>query len=293
MAKDDARLAVRKMYKLYINGAFVRSESGRSDPVWDGKDFGSNIARASRKDARDAVVAARSSQEKWAGLPPGTRGLILYRLAEMLEARASECIARLREGSALSQKDAQSEVTAAIDRTVWYAGWCDKFAALLSTRNPVGGPHFNFSTPEPMGVVAMLAPDEPSLLGLVSVVLPAVVAGNSVVVIASERDPRMAMTFAEALATSDFPAGVINILTGVRTEIAPHLAKHMDVNALAISPGGDPFAADLQRYASENVKRVRILPSRSRSAWFSADAQSLDDIAAYCEIKTIWHPAAI
>jgi len=234
MSKNgDVRLAVRKMYKLYINGAFVRSESGRSDPLWDGKEFGANIARASRKDARDAVVAARAAQSKWWKTAPGTRGLILYRLAEMMEARRAELVERVREGLDLSTEQAEREVTASIDRTVWYAGWCDKFNALLSTRNPVGGAHFNFSTAEPMGVVALLAPDRPALLGLISALLPPVVAGNTIVVLASELDPRTAVVFAEALATCDLPAGVVNLLTGYRNEIAPVLAKHMDVNALA------------------------------------------------------------
>lgn len=292
MSKNgDVRLAVRKMYKLYINGAFVRSESGRSDPIWDGKEFGANVARASRKDARDAVVAARGAHVKWWGVAPATRGLILYRLAEMMEARRTELTDRVREGLALSQGDAEREVTASIDRTVWYAGWCDKYVALLSTRNPVAGPHFNFSTAEPMGVVAVLAPDRPSLLGLVSVVLPPLVAGNSVVAVASELDPRTAVVFAEALATSDLPGGVANILTGYRNELAPVLAKHMDVNAIAFE-STDPSLRDaLERDASQNIKRVRAIPTRERDEWFAGAAQSLDDIASYCEIKTIWHPA--
>ncbi len=270
------------MYKLFINGAFVRSESGRSDPISDGSEYVANIARGSRKDVRDAVVAARTAQSKWWKTAPGTRGLVLYRLAEMMEARRAEFVERT--GS-------EDEVAAAIDRVVWYAGWCDKYAALLSTRNPVAGPHFNFSTAEPMGVVAMLAPDEPSLLALVSVLLPALVAGNAVVVVASQTDPRTAIVFAEALATSDLPAGVANIITGTRSELAPVLAKHMDVNALAFLDG--PQTAELQSFAAENVKRTRVLPARSKRDWFSAAAQSLDDIAAYCEIKTIWHPAGI
>jgi acyl-CoA reductase-like NAD-dependent aldehyde dehydrogenase len=270
------------MYKLFINGAFVRSESGRSDALWDGRDFGANIARGSRKDVRDAVVAARGAQSKWWSTPPGTRGLILYRLAEMLEARRAEFVELL--GNA-------QEVDAAIDRVIWYAGWCDKYNALLSSRNPVGGPHFNFSTAEPTGVVGILAPDQPSLLGLVSVLLPAIVAGNSVVAVASEKDPRTAVVFAEALATSDIPPGVVNIITGYRSELGPILAKHMDVNAIAFVDGAQ--TAELQTFAAENVKRTRVIPERSRNEWFSADAQSLEEIAAYSEIKTIWHPAGI
>lgn len=270
------------MYKLFINGAFVRSESGRSDPFSDGKDFVANIARGSRKDVRDAVVAARAAQAKWWKTAAATRGLILYRLAEMMEARRAEFVHLTGD---------EDEVTAAIDRVVWYAGWCDKYAALLSTRNPVGGPHFNFSTAEPMGVVGMLAPDRPALLGLVSVLLPALVAGNSVILVASETDPRTAIVFAEALATSDLPAGVANVITGTRGELAPVLAKHMDVNAIAFVDG--PQTAELQAAAAENVKRTRVLPPRSGREWFSAAAQSLDDVAAYSEIKTIWHPAGI
>jgi acyl-CoA reductase-like NAD-dependent aldehyde dehydrogenase len=271
---EQPRLAVRKMYKLFINGAFVRSESGRSDPFSNGKEFIANIARGSRKDVRDAVVAARAAQPKWWKTAPGTRGLVLYRLAEMLEARRNEFDQLTGD---------RGEVTAAIDRVVWYAGWCDKYAALLSTRNPVGGPHFNFSSAEPMGVVAMLAPDDPPLLGLVSMLMPALVAGNAVVLVASETDPRTAIVFAETLATSDVPAGVVNIITGTRNELAPVLAKHMDVNALAFVDG--PMTGDLQTAAAENVKRTRVLPAKL--------GQSLDDIAAYCEIKTIWHPAGI
>ena len=270
------------MYKLFINGAFVRSESGRSDPVSDGEQFAANIARGSKKDVRDAVVAARAAQRQWWKLAPATRGLMLYRLAEMLEARSEELAARI----------SGEEVTAAIDRVIWYAGWCDKYSALLSTRNPVGGPHFNFSTAEPTGVVGLLAPDQPALLGLVSVLLPALVAGNAAVLVASETDPRTAITFAEALAVSDLPAGTVNIITGRRAELAPVLARHMDVNALAICGVDAVEAAELERLAAENVKRLRRLPERATEGW-SAEAQSLGEIAAYCEIKTIWHPAGV
>lgn len=270
------------MYKLFINGAFVRSESGRTDPFWDGDDFGANVARGSRKDIRDAVVAARTAQAKWWKTAPATRGLVLYRLAEMLEARRAEFVSLLGR---------QAEVDAAIDRTIWYAGWCDKYAALLSARNPVAGPHFNFSTPEPTGVVALLAPDEPSFLGLISIALPAIVGGNAVVLVASEKDPRTAMVFAEAVATSDLPAGVLNIITGRRSELAPVLAKHMDVNAVGFTE--PTLAAELRSGAADNLKRVHAIERSSPDDWFSGAAQSLDEIAAYCEIKTIWHPAGV
>ncbi|MDQ2680713.1 MAG: aldehyde dehydrogenase family protein [Candidatus Eremiobacteraeota bacterium] len=280
------------MYKLYINGAFVRSESGRSAPFGD-DGSSANIAQASRKDIRDAVVAARAAQTKWWKTAPGTRGLILYRLAEMMESRSAEFITRVQDGSGVSEREAQREVAAAIDRTIWYAGWCDKYSALLSTRNPVGGPHFNFSTPEPTGVVGIVAPDQPALLGLVSVILPALVGGNAVVVIASQADPRSAITFAEALETSDFPAGVVNILTGNRDELAPVIAKHMDVNALAFIDIDSSSTTELQRLCAGNVKRSRPLPSRKSDDWYLPESQSLNAIADYCEIKTIWHPAGI
>ncbi len=279
---DSKRLDVRKMYKLYVNGAFVRSESGRSETLRVGPDFAANIAQGSRKDVRDAVVAARAAQPGWWKTTPAARGLILYRLAEMLESRRS----MLRE----LRKD-RDEIDAAIDRCIWYAGWCDKYSALLSTRNPVGAAHFNFSTAEPMGVVGILATDEPALLGLVSMLLPVLVAGNAGVVVASEKDPRTAVVFAEAVATSDVPSGVVNIITGSRSELGPVLAKHMDVDAVAFVAG--PHSAELQALAAENVKRVRILPDQKSKKWFAKTAQSLDQIAAFCEIKTIWHPAGI
>ncbi|MGH7737053.1 MAG: aldehyde dehydrogenase family protein [Candidatus Tyrphobacter sp.] len=289
----EVRLPVRKMYKLFINGQFVRSESGRSDPLRAGDDFAANIARASRKDARDAVVAARAGQRAWWKSAPGTRGLVLYRLAEMMEARRDELTERVAEGTGCSTAEAGREVTAAIDRAIWYAGWCDKYGALLSTRNPVGGPHFNFSTPEPMGVVAVLAPDEPSLLGLVSTVLAPIVGGNAVVAVPSQSDPRTAIVFAEAVATSDLPAGVFNVLTGSRMELGPVLAKHMDVNAIAYEAQEAELALEIERDAAENVKRTRPRRSRTREQWFASASQSLDEIEAYCEIKTIWHPAGV
>ncbi len=288
---DDLRLDVRKMYKLYINGAFVRSESGRSDPIWDGETFAANVARASRKDLRDAVVAARNGQSRWGSMTPANRGLILYRLGEMLEARRHELHLRLREGVGASKSEATKEIDATIDRTIWYAGWCDKYAALLSSRNPVSGPHLNLSAPEPMGIVALVLPDRPALLGLVSTILPPLVAGNAVVAVASERDPRTAVTFAEALATSDVPAGVVNVLTGLRDELVPVMAKHMDIDAMEIS-ADDPLRSMVETEASHNVKRVRLRRDDGRD-WYDDHAQSLDHIERYCEIKTIWHPVGI
>ena len=288
---DELRLDVRKMYKLYINGAFVRSESGRSDPIWDGETFAANVARASRKDVRDAVVAARAAQIRWSNLTPANRGLILYRLAEMLEARRHEFLLRLREGAGASKIEATREIDATIDRTVWYAGWCDKYAALLSSRNPVSGPHLNLSAPEPMGVVAVVLPDRPALLALVSTLLPPLVAGNAIVALASERDPRTAVTFSEALATSDLPGGALNLLTGLRDELVPTLAKHMDIDAIELN-AQDPLRTMLEIEASHNVKRVRLRDDHNTD-WYGEAAQSLERIERYCEIKTIWHPAGI
>ena len=285
---SDSRLAVRKMYKLFINGAFVRSESARSEPK-----SGANVARASRKDTRDAVVAARTATATWSDATPALRGLVLYRLAEMMEGRRAELAASLAGGGTVDAKDAEREVTAAIDRVVWYAGWCDKYLALASTRNPVAGPHFNFSTPEPTGIVALLAPDEPALLGLVSLALPALVSGNAVVAVASETDPCTAVIFAECVATSDLPAGAFNLLTGSRAEIAPHLAGHMDVNAFAAVDLDIAFETALRIAASENVKRTHFERVGKRKVWFGERFEDLDRILTFTELKTIWHPAKI
>jgi acyl-CoA reductase-like NAD-dependent aldehyde dehydrogenase len=286
--EPNGRVAVRKMYKLYINGAFARSESGRSDQI-----DGENVAHASRKDVRDAVVAARAAHAKWAEQTPALRGLVLYRLAEMMEARKAELAAQLVTGGTADGAAAEREVTASIDRTVWYAGWCDKYLALASTRNPVGGPHFNFSTPEPTGVVAVLAPDEPALLGLVTAVLPVLVSGNAVVAVAGERDPRTAVVFAECLATSDLPGGACNVLTGPRAELGPVLAGHMDVNALAGFGLDAATEKRLGELGAENVKRTHFEEAPPREAWFGAGYDDLQRVLAFTELKTIWHPAKI
>ena len=260
------RLPVRKTYKLFIGGAFPRSESGRTYEA-----EGQNVARASRKDARDAVVAARKAQPGWAGATAYNRGQVLYRLAEMMETRVAD-LAAVCSG--------KKEVEAAIDRVVWYAGWADKLAQVLGSSNPVAGPYFNFTFPEPTGVVAILAPDEPALGGLVSRLAPALVGGNAVVVVASETHPVAAIELAEAIATSDVPGGVVNILTGYREELAPILAGHMDVNALDLT-GADGQSPELERLAADNLKRV---------VHGSADEQSPWAIASFLELKTVWHP---
>ena len=260
------RLPVRKTYKLFIGGGFPRSESGRTYEA-----EGQNVARASRKDARDAVVAARKAQPGWASATAYNRGQVLYRLAEMMETRTAD-LAAVCSG--------KKEVEAAIDRVVWYAGWADKLAQVLGSSNPVSGPYFNFTFPEPTGVVAILAPDEPALGGLVSRLAPALVGGNAVVVVASETHPLAAIELAEAIATSDVPGGVVNILTGQREELAPILAGHMDVNALDLT-GADGQSPELERLAADNVKRV---------VHGSADEQSPWAIASFLELKTVWHP---
>jgi acyl-CoA reductase-like NAD-dependent aldehyde dehydrogenase len=261
-----SRLPVKKTYKLFIGGAFRRSESGRTYEA-----EGQNVARASRKDVRDAVRVARGALPKWAAMTAYNRGQVLYRLAEMVEARADE-FAGLSTG--------RDEVERSIDRIVWYAGWADKLAQILGSSNPVAGPYFNFTVPEPTGVVGIVAPDEPPLLGLVTRLAPAVTGGNVAVVLASETHPLAAIELAEALATSDVPGGVVNILTGHRSELAPWLAAHMDVNALDLS-GSDGDSAELERAAAENVKRV---------VHGAADTQSPWEIAAFLELKTVWHP---
>ncbi|MFN2471739.1 MAG: aldehyde dehydrogenase [Gaiellaceae bacterium] len=261
-----SRLPVKKTYKLYIGGAFPRSESGRTYLA-----EGQNVARASRKDVRDAVRAARDAQPKWAGLTAYNRGQVLYRVAEILEARHAE-LAEMCAG--------EGEVSRAIDRFVWYAGWADKLAQALGSSNPVAGPYFNFTFPQPTGVVGILAPGEPALEGLVSRLAPALVGGNALVVVASEEHPLAAVELAEVLATSDVPAGVVNILTGLHAELAPVLASHMDVNALDVT-GADGAAAELERLGAENVKRI------VRGA---VDGQSPWEIAAFLELKTVWHP---
>jgi acyl-CoA reductase-like NAD-dependent aldehyde dehydrogenase len=261
-----SRLPIKKTYKLYVGGAFPRSESGRTYLA-----EGQNVARASRKDLRDAVRAARAAVPGWAGATAYNRGQVLYRVAEMMEARRADL------ASVCSGKD---EVDRSIDRFVWYAGWADKLAQVLGGTNPVAGPYFNFTIPEPTGVVGILAPDEPALEGLVSRLAPAIVGGNAAVVVASEQHPLAAIELAEALATSDLPGGVANVLTGHRPELAPWLAGHMDVNALDVT-GADGLGPELETLAAENVKRV------VRGA---ADGQSPWEIAAFLELKTVWHP---
>jgi acyl-CoA reductase-like NAD-dependent aldehyde dehydrogenase len=264
-----SRLPVRKTYKLFIGGAFPRSESGRTYEA-----EGQNVALASRKDVRDSVRAARGAFPKWAAMTAYNRGQVLYRIAEMMEARRSE-FADLCSGP--------KEVERSTDRVVWYAGWADKLAQVLGSSNPVAGPYFNFTVPEPTGVVGILAPEEPALAGLVSRIAPAIVGGNAIIAVASEAHPLAAVELAEVVATADVPGGVVNILTGRREELGPVLASHMDVNALDVS-GADGEVPELERLAAENVKRVVHGAPDDQSPW---------EIAGFLELKTVWHPIGV
>jgi acyl-CoA reductase-like NAD-dependent aldehyde dehydrogenase len=289
VAAEAGRIAVRKTYKLYIGGAFPRSESGRSYEVRasDGG-FLANAALASRKDARDAVVAARKAFAGWSGATAYNRGQVLYRVAELLEGRRAQFADEVRLAAGLSATAALAEVDGAVDRWVWYAGWSDKIAQVRGGSNPVAGPYFNFSVPEPSGVVAVLAPQDSPLLGLVSVIAPAIVSGNTAVVVASERYPLPAVTLSEVLATSDVPGGVVNVLTGRVAEVAPWLASHMDVNAIDLAGAPGALADDLAVAAAENLKRVVRLPTGDWTA-----EPGLERMFGFLETKTVWHPMGV
>ena len=272
------RLEIRKTYKLFIGGSFPRSESGHSYAVnsHDGG-FLANAARASRKDIRDAVVAARKAWPKWAGLTAYNRGQILYRIAEIMESRRDDFIEEL--GRAEGSKDAPSQVDEAIDLWVWYAGWTDKVTQVTGGLNSVAGPYFNITAPEPTGVAGIIAPERPALLGLVERLAPALCAGDAVVLLASESHPLVSITLAECLATSDVPGGVVNILTGRKAELVPVLASHLDVDAIDIAGLDESMRADVERAAAENVKRI-----------IGGGRPSPQQITAFMDFKTVWHP---
>jgi len=281
----SARLTVPKTYKLAIGGAFPRSESGRTYEVVSGSGaFLANAAKASRKDARDAVRAARAAQPGWAGATAYNRGQVLYRVAEILEGRRGQFIDEIVAQEGVTSTAAAAQVDEATDLWVWYAGWCDKYAQVAGGLNPVAGAYFNISVPEPTGVVAVVAPQDSALLGFTAAVAPALVSGNAVVAVASERHPLSAISLAEVFATSDVPGGVINVLTGSPAELAPWLADHADVNALDLAGAGELDWIDLQTRASQTLKRVLEpgdpVPSPQR-------------IAAFTEIKTVWHPKSM
>lgn len=285
-----SRIDVRKTYKLYIGGQFPRSESGRSYIVNDAKGrLLANASQASRKDARDAVVAARAAFAGWSGRTAYNRAQVVYRIAEVLEGRRDQFEAEIRASEGVTPARARAAVDAAIDRLVWYAGWADKITQVVGNANPVAGPYFNLSTPEPTGVVAVVAPAGP-LLGLVSVVAPLIVTGNTVVVIASEEHPLTAITLGEVMATSDLPGGVVNVLTGSRAEIAPWLASHMDVNGIDLTGVDDAeLAVELEVSAADNLKRVRrAAPDTDWTA-----EPGLDRMTRFLETKTVWHPIGV
>ncbi|MEU6327391.1 Aldehyde dehydrogenase family protein [Streptomyces sp. 2112.3] len=283
------RLSVLKTYKLYVGGKFPRSESGRVYEVTDSKGaWLANAPLASRKDARDAVVAARKAFGGWSGATAYNRGQILYRVAEMLEGRRDQFTAEVAAAEGLSKAKATAQVDAAIDRWVWYAGWSDKVAQIAGAANPVAGPYFNLSAPEPTGVVAVLAPQDSSFLGLVSVIAPAIVTGNTVVVAAAEGAPLPALSLAEVLATSDLPGGVVNILSGRTAELGAPLAAHQDVNALDLAGAGDELATELEKAAADNLKRVL----RPGTVNWTADPGT-GRLLSFLETKTVWHPMGV
>ena len=292
MAKKEARLRVRKTYKLFIGGKFVRSESGRVAPAETGGRVMANFARASRKDFRDAVVAARAAFEGWSQQSAYLRGQILYRAAEMLETRRPDLEAELTRASGRSNGKATEEARLTIERLVHYAGWTDKFSQIFSAVNPVASSHFNFTMPEPTGVVVVVCPNEPPLLALVSLVAPVILSGNTAVVLTSATQPLPALTFSEIIATSDLPGGVVNLLSGDPAELAPHIASHMDVNAIVDASGDRKVAAALQQGGGYNVKRY--VPRKMKAAdWRSPAAENPYWILDTVEMKTAWHPIGL
>jgi acyl-CoA reductase-like NAD-dependent aldehyde dehydrogenase len=291
--KPGTRLGVRKTYKLFIGGKFVRGESGRVlSAHGSGRALLANYCRASRKDFRDAVTSARSAFGGWSKQSAYLRGQILYRAAEMLEMREGELRDEVARADSGRPAQARAEVAQAVDRLVHYAGWTDKFGQIFSAVNPVASSHFNFTMPEPTGVVVIVCPDEPPLLALVSLLTPVVLAGNTAVVLASMKSPLPALTFSEIIATSDVPGGVVNILAGDRAELAPHFASHMDVNAIVDGSGDEKIAGELQRGGSFNVKRY-VRRDLASARWRSPEAENPYWILDTVEMKTAWHPIGL
>jgi acyl-CoA reductase-like NAD-dependent aldehyde dehydrogenase len=298
LGPTDGRIDVRKTYKLYVGGAFPRSESGRSYVVSaaDGTPI-ANAPRASRKDLRDAVRAARKAADGWAAKTAMNRGQVLYRVAELMEGRRDQFVAEVAQAEGVREPRARELVARAIDRWVWYAGWADKIAQVLGSSNPVAAPYFNFTIPEPTGVVGIVAPETSSLLGLVSRLAPPLVVGNAVVVIASESRPLPAVTLTEVLATSDVPGGVVNLVTGLRSELVPVLAGHVDVDALDTWGVPDAMRTEVETVAADNVKRISrrsLRTAEARFDWLDDRATERPEwIAAFLEMKTVWHPIGL
>src|SRR3954468_16014529 len=297
-ATDDGRIDVRKTYKLYIGGAFPRTESGRSYVVRaaDGAPV-ANANRASKKDIREAVRAARKAAQPWADKTAMNRGQVLYRVAELMEGRRDQFVAEVRQAEGTTEARARELVARSIDRWVWYAGWADKIAQVLGSSNPVAAPYFNFTIPEPTGVVGVVAPETSSLLGLVSRLAPVLVGGNAAVVVTSESRPLPAVTLTEVLATSDVPGGVVNMLTGLRRELVPVLAAHVDVDAIDVWGVPDALRVSAEQAAAQNVKRVARRPAGVTDARFDwlddRRAERPEWIAAFLEMKTVWHPVGV
>lgn len=288
---DIGRLPILKTFKLYIGGAFPRTESGHylKESTVKG-DFVANICRASRKDFRNALVAARKAQGGWAGRTPFNRAQILYRMAEMLESRRESFEQALINRAGYKEEQAQKEVSSAVDRLIWYAGWADKFIQLFGNTNPVASPHFNFTMPEATGVVAVLTPEKAPLLGLVTAMAPIIVSGNAVVLVVENDHRSIAMDFAEVLHCSDLPGGVVNILTGIRSELITHIAGHMDLDGLAAYDSGKEEQMIIGQEAAENVKRVHFYETPKKDDWTDDDVQSPYAILPFVEFKTAWHP---
>jgi acyl-CoA reductase-like NAD-dependent aldehyde dehydrogenase len=290
------RLQITKTPKVYVGGAFIRSESGRTFPVYekgktDGKFF-ANVPQCTRKDLRNAVEAAAKAGPDWAKRTPYNRGQILYRLGEMLEARFDEMAEAIVAASDISKGDAEKEVAASIDRLIYYAGWADKYAQVVGNTNPVAGPFFNFTVPEPMGIIGVIAADRDPLLGLVSLIAPAITSGNTVLALASESDPYPAIVLGEMLATSDLPGGVVNLLTGFRRELLPTFATHTHIRGISAVVGADE-RKELALGAADSVKRVKTRKAEEKLDWYSEKSQGVYDIKDFIEFKTTWHPIGI
>jgi acyl-CoA reductase-like NAD-dependent aldehyde dehydrogenase len=290
------RLPITKTPKVYVGGAFIRSESGRTFPIFeegkkDGK-FLANVPQCTRKDIRNAVEAAAKAGPDWAKRTPYNRGQILYRLGEMIEARAAEMADAITVASGISRGDAEKEVAASVDRLIYYAGWADKYAQVVGNTNPVAGPFFNFTVPEPMGIVGIIASDAAPLLGLISQIAPVIVSGNTVIALASETDPYPAIVLGEMLATSDLPAGVVNLLTGLRRELLPTFATHTHIRGISAVVEAEE-RKELALGAADSVKRVRTRKAEDKLDWYAEKSQSVYDIKDFIEFKTTWHPIGV
>jgi acyl-CoA reductase-like NAD-dependent aldehyde dehydrogenase len=285
MAKTPNRLAILKTYKMYVGGAFPRTESGRFYSPSVGDEVLGNVCLASRKDMRNAVVAARSAQAGWAGRTAYNRSQILYRIGEMLEGRRDQFLSELQQ-QGLTAASAKNEIDQSIDRLIYYSGWCDKYQQIFSSVNPVASSHFNFSVLEPKGVVFLFANEDSPLLGLVSLVAPIIAAGCTVIALASESRPLTSITFGEVLNSSDVPGGVVNILTGNRSELHEHVARHLGIDAIAVDGGQAKMLANIQSFAADSVKAVKVYDCD----WTDADNENPYLIQDYCEVKTTWHP---